>query len=266
MVTLADLPDWVLDPAFSGTALALVGLIAIRPALDESRWQIRINQRAREYDDLATMRDSSYNQRPTDPLYAIAPYLALGRSVWMRRNRLAARARQAADLPSETGELGIRLAREWLCSVGYFSRSAGLERQIALRRFLQTNHLNIIREGSICLPFIIVAMTNGQLNREEEELAEWGVALLDLAAFYNSLARQQRQAIYMDVPGIDIPVGPIVNGPRRITLIYYTALDHLMKNLAMSPKHGKRARRKLATWTNTFRRSIESARPSASEA
>lgn len=73
------------------------------------------------------------------------------------------------------------------------ARAAAVDEQVPLRRFLRTHHLAIIREGMIVLPFVLLMAAREDLDAEEIDRAAWGLAFVELAAFHNSLARQQRR-------------------------------------------------------------------------
>lgn len=223
---------------------AVLSLVSAFLGLDALRWEGRIRVRHREHEVRARLVSEHYDQRPRGTeLYAFAPLLALRRPMRRRFHRLAARSRIAGGLPVVQYEQGCELALRWVSTVGVMAKLACYREQVPLRRFLQTYHLGVIREGSLALPFVVCLARTGRLTPEGLDHAAAGVALMELAARYNSLARQQRQPVYFLSKTDAAPLGPVVRAPRRLRLLWLTPLDLVSKSLRLRPYRIALARR-----------------------
>ena len=192
----------------------------------------QVAKRIQERRTLETLRKGSYVSRPTGPsYYSFVPDLALRRRYRRRRTRLLTRAQIARDLTPERYAEGCAFARQWIATVGAFAVDAGVHERVALRRFLRTHHLGLIREGMIALPFIVAMRAADELDGLERRRAAWGLALVELAAFYNSVARQQRQAVYFST--VDGPFGPVVRPPRWYRRPLLAFQDRLLVDLRL---------------------------------
>lgn len=189
---------------------------------------VRLEER-QTLDDLIS---TYYAQRPTGAgAYALAPALRIRRRIRLRNRRLLERSLIASSLEQEAIDLGCEYAFDWILTVGSTAREAALVEGVPLRRFLRTYHLGIIREGMIALPFVILMGSRGDLTDEQMDTAAWGLALVDHAAFYNSLARQQRQAVYFHSGGL--AMGPVLRSPRAWRRPILGLLDRLMTDLRL---------------------------------
>jgi hypothetical protein len=214
-------------------------------SLDAPRWDARFGPRLDERDRLQALLKAHYAARPRLPLYAFVADLALQRKLRGRLQRLTERAAKAESLPEERYGEGCLLARQWIETVGEFARCAAVEEALPLRRFMQTYHLGVIREGWLALPFVVCLAANGQLDDAATERAIWGLALLDSAARYNGLAPHQRQAVYfLDVAGLG-PVGPVVRTPARWKEPLLTLHNRLVPAMRLRRFHFYLASRRL---------------------
>lgn len=192
----------------------------------------RAANRRHELERIEQLIQELYRYRPTQPLYQFVRDLALDHRVRRRLQRIEQRTQLVRQLDSERYQEGCRLARQWIMTVGRFARVAAVDEQVPLRRFLQTYHLGVIREGMLALPFVVALVDEGSLEPEQTRDAAWGLALVQLATAYNSRARQQREAVYF-LDGIG-PVGPIVRPPRLWLRPFLTLLDRLSPDLRIA--------------------------------
>lgn len=223
----------------------IVAVLAALLGLDAPKWDARVARRQAEHDALARLTKQFYPHRPTGPrLYGFAPVLALRTNPGNRQVRLNARARIAWDLSAGQRCAGTTLARDWLATVGALALALRREHW-PLRRFLQTYHLSVIREALVAMPFVAVLWAEGGLSRLEKNQAVAGVALMELAAFYNSLARQQREPVYFKGSADTPPLGPIVRAPGPGRRVVCTVLDRVLRSLRLTSRRMAGARRRL---------------------
>lgn len=208
-----QMPSWLIDPTYSGAAATVAGAIAAIFLLDRPRWDAKSSTRAREREALEPHIQNLYRSRPHAPqLYAYIPKLALRRNVPTRSVRLAMRASRFLSLSQADVAEGIVLAEVWANHVGEFAFQMQ-EEPYELRRFYQTNHLAVIRDGVVAMTILLAMSRTGRLPPGLRERALWGIALVEGAARYNSLAPQQRQAVFVSVDGFPHPFGPLVQAP-----------------------------------------------------
>jgi len=231
---------WYFDPTLAGVAAAAVAIPLALVSIESLRWTRRAAERERERTSVGRLYSELYKNRPTADLYPFASPLALRRRIRSRRSRFAERALLARELPPSDYASGERLSREWLGTVGKFAKQAAFER-VPLRRFMQTYHLGVIREGLLVSPLLISEFARGHLDEEDESLAFWGMALVELAARYNSLAPQQRQAVFAENAGITY--GPLLLHPSRLAVPYWTAKDRISPRLVLRRRNLRSARR-----------------------
>jgi hypothetical protein len=217
-----------------GLALALVAIILAGVAEHMNAIQVA---RVMERSALEKLIDEFYSLRPTgDQLYGFVPDLALRRRIRWRSRRLTERSVLAARLDPHRLALGCELARRWVDSVGAMAHAASIDEEVPLRRFLRTYHLAVIRDGLLVLPFLFLMAGRDELDAEQIDRAAWGLALVELAAFYNSLARQQRQAVYFHVQAVTM--GPVLRAPRLWKRPVLSILDRLFAGLPL--RHWRR--------------------------
>jgi hypothetical protein len=140
-------------------------------------------------------KTGGYNARA----YLLAPQLALNDNE-ADVNRVVRVARRAVKIDqlreTEQGEWDA-LAVQWLSSVGAFAREAHSSR-VALRAYLQTNHLAIIREGVIIEPALVRQLATNSLGESQRRDATWGIALFLLCVKYHRYSPVQRDAVYIE--------------------------------------------------------------------
>ncbi len=225
-----------------GLVLALIAVLLAGVAEHMNAIQV---DRVEERETLDRLIASFYSHRPTgDPLYSFAPDLALRRRLRWRSRRLVERTVLAASLDSQRTDRGCELARSWVHSVGAMARAAAVDEQVPLRRFFRTHHLAVIREGMIVLPFLLLMAARDELGPEEIDRAAWGLAFVELAAFYNSLARQQRQAVYFRAQ--DVTMGPVLRAPRLWRRPLLNLLDRVLRDLRLRHWRRRVAGRRIA--------------------
>ena len=200
------------DPNAVAIASGLIGLGLIFIGNDKVRWDIRIPIRWSEYQQLKELEGQHYKHRPGKDSYALVSRLALPYLYRFRRRRLLERALLAQEAGDHADNEGCYFARAWLQSVGQFSVQAAVHHELPLRPFLQTHHLGVIREGLTVLPFVMNLYAHGELTSEEKRQAEWGLAFVELAAYYNALAPWQRDPVFIRVEGVG-HFGPILLPP-----------------------------------------------------
>ena len=185
---------------------------------------------------------STYKHRPHDPddYEILVPALALtgtGQSL----DRLLERALLALDLPTSTYAYGRAYAVLWCSTVGQLARRARRDKRLPLRRFLQTFHLGIIREASLALPFVLCEVSRQSLGTDELEDAACGLALMELAAFYNSLARQQRDPVLFAASSAHPAFGPLLQAPSRGAEWGFDILDRFYRGIRLREWRIRRA-------------------------
>lgn len=206
------------DASLAGFVSAVLSiLIVIVSQLDEYRWGRQWDRKRTQRDRRRALVVAYYARRPTRPIYDLVPHMALARPISDRRKRFASRARTLDAADERMADQADRIARQWLGSVGEFARRSSEER-LPLRVFLATYHLGVMREGAVAVPIAARLLAAGQLSHHESEQLFWGMALLDLAGDYNSIARQQRQAVYYEEVGHHPPIGPVRVPPSRLEL------------------------------------------------
>ena len=237
-----------------GTLLAVTLAVL---ALDGPRWDRKIRSRLAEREVCDRLDTEFYGHRPGPALYEFVPALALGEDLSSRRERMAARAVSVAVLSHEQRDVGVEMALQWIATVGAFARSAAEEESISLRRFLQTHHLGIVREGSVMLPFIVYLLSRDALNEDQVYDASWGLALVELAGVYNWLARQQRQPIYFRARGDCPPYGPLSRRPPFLKFVYLRIRDRTPHALRLPAWRRRFAERSLRQWSSLTAMNIE---------
>ena len=232
----------------------LLSLIIIALSLDAPKWDARVVRRQTEHDAIRRLYRELYARRPTGPdVYRFVRLVGLSESIRRRQARLNARTAIAQELPEMDFRAGCSIALAWIDTVGEMALIAHRERR-PLRRFMQTFHLGVIREALLALPFVACLYARGELTRKQITRAAAGIALMDLAAFYNSVARQQREAIFFKGDNELEPLGPIVNPPSRITLPSYAVLDRTMRSLRLPSWRVRAARRRLIKIAESLQR------------
>lgn len=236
--------DGVLHDA--GLASFVAGVLSIVIVLigqlDEFRWG-RKWQAGRDDRNLrvSLIRDY-YQRRPTRELYALVPHMALEAPEKSRLARFERRsARVVADGFSER-VVAEDAGRRWLATVGTFAQAVARDR-IPLRTFLATYHLGVMREGAVAVPIAARLLSQGHLSADEREQLYWGMALLDLAGDYNSVARQQRAAVFYEERQHQPPIGPVRVPPRRILRPVHDLIDVASPNFQLRRWRYLRSRR-----------------------
>jgi len=116
--------------------------------------------------------------------------------------KVARRARKIESLETKENNFWKDLSSVWISSVGAFAREASKSR-VALRTYLQTNHLAIIREGMILEPVLVWHWAQGSYKEEEKRTIAWGIALFLLAINYHIYSPVQRAVVYIDFENSD---------------------------------------------------------------
>jgi|GEM_PF-3552310 len=209
--------------AFVCSILAVpLGLVTL---LDEMRWGRNLAERRRQRDVRSRLVSTHYKARPGKPLYSLVPDMRLEVRVKGRRTRFAMRGERLRDFTEPERLAAESIARQWIGSVGAFALAAGSLERLPLRHFLATFHLGVLREGVVAVPVAARLLSAGSLSVAERENLYWGMALLDLAARYNSVARQQRSAVYFEAIGHQPPVGPVRNPPLMALRPFLSLVD-----------------------------------------
>ena len=244
MVSFQDLANNMQAATITSAALGVVSVVLTLSGL---RWDKNISSRQHEHTILSERYADFYDHRPRPRdwnFYSLVPDLKLDRDLKRRHERLLTRSRRANDLDGYRYDRGCEFADKWVSSVGAMAHELSRTDRVPLRRFLQTYHLTLIREGSIALPFIVTMASNDKLGPTEMDRAACGVALMELAASYNSIARQQRSPVYFDVKGLP-PIGPVVRAPHRRNHLARNAQDLLCRKLRLHEWRIRAARRRL---------------------
>jgi hypothetical protein len=231
----------------AGITSAVLGVLGAVLTLSGLRWDKNISSRQHEHAILSDRIVEFYDLRPhprDTNFYSLVPDLKLDRDLNKRHEGLLARSRRASGLDGSRYDQGCEFAVGWVKSVGAMAHELSRTDGVPLRRFLQTYHLTVIREGSIAFPFIVCMARDGNLDSTLMDHAACGLALMELAASYNSIARQQRSPVYFDVKGLP-PVGPVVRAPRRRNHLVRNAQDLLCRKLRLRERRVRTVRRRL---------------------
>lgn len=189
-------------------------LIVLITQLDEFRWGRKWTARREDRNLRTSLVSEFYETRPTRPLYDLVPQMALERPLSNRIQRFQLRAARLDAEDFVGGKEAEAVARGWIASVGAFAQAVARDR-LPLRMFLATYHLGVMREGAVAVPIAARLLAAGELSADERERLYWGMALLDLAGDYNSIARQQRGSVYYEERQHQPPIGPVRVPPSR---------------------------------------------------
>jgi hypothetical protein len=262
------------DAAAAGVVTGVLGLVGIVMWLPALWWEATFSRRLRAHEVLkelcSTYYDGCYDQRfGTEPkhsdsvreLYDFDRLLALDAGVAsMRRNiRLAARVAQVDVMSDAERGMGYELAQRWVDLTGRFARASGPEhgwRSLPLRGFLQTYHLQVIREGALVEPFLVHRVV--ATGRPCLDDAVWGLALMDLARRYNSVARQQREAVLFEVGDVRDARRVVRPPPRRWQCLVLTLVDHVSPGFRLYPWRHKIADRRVRSAVMRAKRAASS--------
>lgn len=247
------------------SALAIVaaalGLLATLLGLDGPHWERKF---AAAYDDSLLRRDAEerlYKSRPSEELYRLVPRLALRQSIQERSARYVARAERFDVLDEALKREAVRLTRSWIASVGAFAEEMGTVRRVALRPFLATNHLAVIRQGVVAVPMAMSLMADDLLTEDEEVRLAWGVALMELAVRYNSVTRQQREPVYFAAQGHEPAIGPVLRSPGSVRRRYLDIVDTVPLNYVLRRGLFRRSDK----WVRSVVRQIKATREALDE-
>jgi hypothetical protein len=244
VVSLHELVNSVQAASVTSSVLGLIGAVLTLSGL---RWDRNISSRQYEHTILSDRMSEFYHHRPRPTewnFYALVPGLKLDGTLKKRHLRLLARSRRAGELDDSRYGRGCEFATGWVKSVGAMAHELCRTDHVPLRRFLQTYHLTVIREGSIAFPFIVCMARDGKLDSTLMDHAACGLALMELAASYNSIARQQRTPVYFDVKGMP-PVGPVVRAPHRRNRLFRNVQDLVFRKLRLREWRVRAVRRRL---------------------
>ena len=223
------------DAAGAVSALAALGLAWV--SVPSTVWKRRYERNKSNFNTLERLEGETYKNRATDSMYTLASALKLPvDSPIGRGDRLLVRTLAIDLLSDEQQRVGEEVSDRWIESVGRFARSASRQRHLPLRSFLQTNHLGVIRDAALVEPFVIrrLASSDIHIRSEKGELAIWGLALADLARFYNSLARQQREAISFERKPPEFQEnGIVLYPPGRMVRPPLSVLDMILRSLRL---------------------------------
>lgn len=246
------------------TALAIVAavlaLCATVLGLDGPHWERKF---AAAFEDGQIRRNAEaefYEKRPAAGLYGLVPLLALREPVRGRRARYVARAGRFESLPRPEKTHAVKFARAWLKSVGAFAEDVGDRHRVALRPFLATNHLAVIRQGVVIVPIAVSLLADGVLTEDEEVRLAWGLALMELAVRYNSITRQQREAVYFAAQGHEPAIGPVLRSPSSLRRPLYNVLDRASRRYRLRRLRFFYSR----MWLNSVARQLQAAREHSS--
>lgn len=227
---MSSLPEILNEVDYAAVATGCITVVLTLLSLDAPHWERKMAARARDHEIRVTLIDRFYTNRPLK-LYELVPHLALGTPIKHRPDRYRMRADKAAELPEPLRTEAPGLARKWLETIGAFAEEAARSK-IDLRPFLGTYHLGVVREGVIAVPIAISMMARKELSREEIYRLSYGLALVELAADYNSRARQQRESIYFAAKGQDEPpIGPVLRAPGKWSRRRYDILERFDRPL-----------------------------------
>jgi hypothetical protein len=162
--------------------------------------------------------------------------------------RLVLRTLRVLEMPGDQQRVGYERAAQWAASVGPLAFAAGMrvswrDRRLPLRRFFQTYHLGIIREGSLAEPFLVANSLESWANRGRgrDDQAVWALALRDLARTYNSVVPWQRHwVVFKDAEEAGAIIGP--PGGWRAAFAY---VQNRLYSFRLRPWHYHQARRRL---------------------
>jgi hypothetical protein len=214
------------DAALSNVATILGVVTALISQIDDAKWGRDWTRRRQERERRQKLVGEWYSRRPTLELYRLVSKMALEHPVASRRARYAMRAQKVLELDPEDRQEAEQAAILWLETVGELAKRSR-ESRLPLRYFLATYHLGVMREGVIAIPIAVTLLASHRLDEGQRQKLFWGAALLDLAARYNSVARQQRDPVFFASKSHEPAVGPVRNPPRRIVVPYLNLVDHL---------------------------------------
>ncbi|MDN3351971.1 hypothetical protein [Actinomadura sp. DC4] len=220
----------------AAVATGLISLVLAFLSLDTPRWERSVATSAKDHTVRLDLTERFYKNRPLE-LYQLVPHLALRTPIGRRRDRFRLRADKAAKLPEPLRAEAVLAARKWIETVGALAEAASRSR-VDLRPFLGTYHLGVIREGVIAVPIAMSLMARDELSPEEIDRLSWGLALVELAAAYNSRARQQREAIYFAAKGHEPPIGPVLRAPGKWERRVYDFRERFDRPLRI-PRYGR---------------------------
>ena len=202
-------------------------------SMDGPHWERKFVSSKRAHETRGELVANYYSRRPRN-VYGFVDVLALGTPVESRKERYRLRAERALDLEAPLREDAAQAARDWIDSVGAFALEAR-RRRVALRPFLATYHLGVIREAAICVPIAISLLKQDLLTELETDRLGWGFCLLEQAVRYNRTARQQRQAVFFSAVGHKPPVGPVLRAPSSALTVFYNLIDVLNLPFRLPP-------------------------------
>lgn len=238
---MSSLPEILNEVDYAAVTTGCITVVLTLLSLDAPHWERTVAARARDHEIRVTLVDRFYTKRPLG-LYELVPHLALRTSIKRRPDRYQLRANKAAELPEPLRTNAMLLARKWLETIGTFAEEAAW-RKVDLRPFLSTYHLGVVREGVIAVPIAISMMARNELSSEEIDQLSHGFTLVELAAKYNSRARQQREPIYFVAKSHDEPpVGPVLRAPGKWERRLYDVLERFDRPLRI------RGRRRRERW------------------
>lgn len=249
---LAPITDW---PIWSNAVAAAVatGLLAIANAwlsMAQPRWK-RSSTRAIHDHKRLKANEAVYEGHPTSEIYTLANKLRLAGTSIPRDLGIAERATMVAAWPQQDREVALVVARQWLDSVGEFAWLTGKRRQVGLRDFLATNHLQVMRQGAVVLPLVAALLATGTTSPADARRARWATGLVQLAFRYNDVARQQREPVYISV-GEQV-IGLIAAPPARGRRFVLNRVDAWSRGFRLRPRHGRRLWRRLVSVSRGFR-------------
>lgn len=228
------------DAATAGVVGAVITAVGFALGLSPLHWEAGFGRRLQLHQTLEELRRKRYDGQANRDLgerfeshgkalrgiYDFDRLLALRSSAPRNRTaRLAERVELVDQLSASEIDFGYELAARWVALTGRFARAATVEqglRPVPLRPFLQTYHLQLIREGALVEPFLVHRMTRGGVLEDD---AVWGLALMDLARSYNSIARQQRDPVVFEVAHTQDVPAVVCAAPHRAFRRALTVID-----------------------------------------
>lgn len=220
------------DTTLPAIVAGVLAIVAALMALPRARWEARFERDANEYELVEELVEDHYNssRREWRCLYKLRDDLCIGQpELKGRARRLSTRAERVDALDPQRRTLGLKAAQLWASSVGQLAETASTQ-GLRLRRFLQTYHLTLIREGALAEAFLVWSDPRDDPSLDDH--AAWAFALRDLALAYNALAPHQREPVtFLSSPGEDALL--IVDSPPHPHLRFLNTRNRLSRGLRL---------------------------------
>jgi len=202
-----------------------------------SHSDLKVAQRNTWRNRIRELEHDSYAKRDSKSLYRAVDSMALDGVTNYRRlqERNGARLNHIEEIRKSHPDIyqeALENAKNWVTQVGIFAEAAHREK-LPLRAFMQTNHLALIRESALALPWLIVErrVTGAAVD---QRLFNYAAAISDLAKCYNEMARQQRQPVYFSADEFHGPYGPICKRPSLLRRGFWNIARLFFPNLRLN--------------------------------